>query len=57
MKKFAFLSFLEDNEEDDMEGMRENIVDFQLKHNFDDNINNTNKKMKYSFPRKKKYLY
>ena len=56
MKKFAFLSFLEDNEEDDMEGMRENIVDFQLKHNFDDNINNTNKKMKYSFPRKKKCI-
>ena len=54
MKKFAFLSFLEDNEEDDIEGMRENIVDFQLKNNFDDNTNNTNKKTKFNFPKKKK---
>jgi hypothetical protein len=54
MKKIAFLSFLEDNEEYDMGGMRENIVDFQLKNNFGNNTNNTNNKMKYSLPRKKK---
>ena len=56
MKKIALLSFLEDNEEYDVGGMRENIVDFQLKNNFGNNTNNTNNKLKYSLPRKKKSM-
>ena len=56
MKKLAFLSLLDDpSVDDDMGGMRENIVDFQLKHNDDDNTNN-NQKFKFNFGKKKKEI-
>ena len=56
MKKLAFLSLLDDSSaDDDMGGMRENIVDFQLKHNDDDN-SNTNQKFKFNFGKKKKEI-
>ena len=57
MKKLAFLSLLDDPiSEDDMDGMRENIVDFQLKHNNDDDNPNTNQKIKYNYGKKRKEI-
>ena len=58
MKKFAFLSLLDDSNDDDMGGMRENIVDFNLKDNDEENSNinsnlNSNQKVKYAIIRKK----
>jgi len=52
MKKLAFLSLLESANGEDMEGMRENIVDFHLKNN-DDSNTNTNPEVEYSVSRKK----
>ena len=55
MKKFAFLSLLEDPGDDEMGGMRENIVDFQLKNNNNDEEtpNNNNQKVRYAIIRKR----
>jgi hypothetical protein len=53
MKKIAFLNLLDNsNDEDDIDGIRDNIVDFQL-INDDSNEKNTSKKMKFSISRKK----
>lgn len=58
MKKFVFLSLLDDPGEDEMGGMRENIVDFQLKNNNNNNDdeetpNNNNQKIRYAIIRKR----
>ena len=42
MKRLSFFSLLSDNEDNDVGQMRENIVDFQLKNNGENN-NNTNR--------------
>ena len=52
MKKIAFLSLLDDSPEDDMAGIRENIVDFQLKNNNYEETPSPNKKI-YAIIRKK----
>ena len=49
MKKFAFLSLLDDpGEDDEMGGMRENIVDFQLKNNNNNNNKDDDEEMQYN---------
>ena len=59
LKKIAFLSLIDDSTEDDLEGMRENIVDFQLKsNNLVENTTPQNtppqkKKVRYAIIRKK----
>ena len=54
MKKIAFLSLLSDNSEDnDVGQMRENIVDFQLKNNDDNNSNSSNHRINHNFSKKK----
>ena len=63
MKKMAFLSLLEDPGDDEVGGMRENIVDFQLKNNDNNrnnddeetpyNNNNNNQKVRYAIIRKR----
>jgi hypothetical protein len=40
MKKFEFLSLLNDYQDNDMDGIRENIVDFQLKNDYNSHTNN-----------------
>ena len=41
IKKFEFLSLLNDYQDnDDMDGIRENIVDFQLKNDYNSNTDN-----------------
>ena len=54
LKKLALLNLLENAyDEDDMDGIRDNIVDFKLKNNDDDNTD-TNPKVKFSSLQKKK---
>ena len=53
MKKIAFLSLLDDSTDDDMGGIRENIVDFNLKNNNYEETPNQNKKITYAIIRKK----
>ena len=49
MKKLEFLSLLDDDDYEYRGGIRENIVDFQLKNNYDDNnIHNNNQKVIYT---------
>ena len=60
MKKFAFLSLLEDPGDDEMGGMRENIVDFQLKNNNNNDQetpNNNYQKIRYAIIRKRQKDY
>jgi len=40
IKKFEFLSLLSDYQDNDMDGIRENIVDFQLKNDYNSHTNN-----------------
>ena len=54
MKKLAFLSLLDESSLEEMGGIRENIVDFQLKNNEEDNMN-INQKVSYSMTRKRKF--
>jgi len=49
MKKLEFLSLLDDDDDEYRGGIRENIVDFQLKNNYDDNnIQYNNQKVIYT---------
>ena len=48
IKKFEFLSLLNDYQDnDDMDGIRENIVDFQLKNDYNSNTDNKEKEKRY----------
>ena len=49
MKKLEFLSLLDDDDDEYRGGIRENIVDFQLENNYDDNnIQYKNQKVIYT---------
>lgn len=63
LKKIAILNLLENYQDDEMGGIRENIIDFQLKNNNNDNYQsidneedpmNPKKKLTYIIKRKSK---
>ncbi len=54
MKKLAILNFLNNSSVEEMGSIRENIVDFQLESNEEDNMN-INQRESYSMPKKRKF--
>ena len=54
MKILAYLNLLDESFDEEMGDIRENIIDFQLKNNEEDNMN-INQKVSYSMSRKKNF--